>query len=68
MRLSLIIPVLNEAVHLSQNGDLLRSMKPDVHDLIIVDGDPLQDIAVLRNKINITAVLKGGKTVPRLPL
>ena len=35
-------------------------------DLIVVDGDPLQDIAVLRDKTNIIRVFKGGAQVPRL--
>lgn len=37
-------------------------------DLIVVDGDPLQDIAVLRVKTNISYVFKGGLPVPRLGL
>ena len=36
-------------------------------DLIIVDGDPLADIAVLRNREKILEVYKGGKAVPRMP-
>jgi imidazolonepropionase-like amidohydrolase len=35
-------------------------------DLIVVDGDPLQDITVLRDKAKITHVFKGGVPVPRL--
>jgi imidazolonepropionase-like amidohydrolase len=35
-------------------------------DLIVVDGDPLQDISVLRARTNISHVFKGGKAVPRL--
>jgi imidazolonepropionase-like amidohydrolase len=35
-------------------------------DLIVVDGNPLQDIAVLRDKTKITHVFKGGVPVPRL--
>ena len=37
-------------------------------DLILVEGDPLQDITLLRDKNNITTVLKGGEAVPRLPI
>ena len=37
-------------------------------DLIVVDGDPLQDIDVLRAKANISYVFKGGLPVPRLGL
>lgn len=37
-------------------------------DLIVVDGDPIEDISVLKDKSRITAVYKGGQPVPRLPL
>jgi imidazolonepropionase-like amidohydrolase len=37
-------------------------------DLLVVDGDPLEDIGVLRDKAKIETVLKAGKPVPRLPL
>ena len=36
-------------------------------DLIIVDGDPLADIALLRDRERILAVYKGGRPAPRLP-
>ena len=36
-------------------------------DLIVVDGDPLADISVLRDREKILAVYKGGKAAPRLP-
>lgn len=35
-------------------------------DVIVVDGDPLVDITVLRNRENILKVYKGGDEVPRL--
>jgi imidazolonepropionase-like amidohydrolase len=35
-------------------------------DVIVVDGDPLVDIAVLRNRKNILKIYKGGNEVPRL--
>jgi imidazolonepropionase-like amidohydrolase len=35
-------------------------------DVIVVDGDPLEDITVLRNRKNILKVYKGGNEVPRL--
>jgi imidazolonepropionase-like amidohydrolase len=37
-------------------------------DVLVVDGDPLQDISVLRDRHKIAAVLKAGRPVPRLPL
>jgi imidazolonepropionase-like amidohydrolase len=36
-------------------------------DLIVVDGDPLADIAVLRDREKIVEVYKGGEAVPRMP-
>jgi imidazolonepropionase-like amidohydrolase len=37
-------------------------------DLLVVDGDPLEDIGVLRDKGNLITVLKAGQPVPRLPM
>jgi imidazolonepropionase-like amidohydrolase len=37
-------------------------------DLLVVDGDPLADITVLRDKARILTVLKAGQPVPRLCL
>jgi imidazolonepropionase-like amidohydrolase len=37
-------------------------------DLIIIDGDPLNDIGVLRDKKRISAVYIGGEAVRRLPM
>ena len=36
-------------------------------DLIVIDGDPLQDITILLDRNNITDIYKGGVKVPRLP-
>jgi imidazolonepropionase-like amidohydrolase len=36
-------------------------------DLIVVDGDPLADISVLRDRDQILEIYKGGKAVPRMP-
>jgi imidazolonepropionase-like amidohydrolase len=36
-------------------------------DLLIVDGDPLADIALLRDRERILAVYKGGRPATRLP-
>lgn len=36
-------------------------------DLIVVEGDPLADISVLRDRKKILAVYKGGKAIPRMP-
>jgi len=37
-------------------------------DLLVVNGNPLEDIGLLRDKARIDTVLKAGKQVPRLPL
>jgi imidazolonepropionase-like amidohydrolase len=36
-------------------------------DLIVVDGDPLADISVLRDREKILTVYKGGQAAPRIP-
>lgn len=36
-------------------------------DLLIVKGDPLADVSVLRDRANLEAVYKGGVRTPRLP-
>jgi imidazolonepropionase-like amidohydrolase len=36
-------------------------------DLIVVDGDPLADISVLRDREKILTVYKGGRAAPRMP-
>jgi imidazolonepropionase-like amidohydrolase len=35
-------------------------------DIILVNGDPLADITVLRDRSNILSIYKGGERVPRL--
>ena len=47
--------------------DKLGTLEPGkLADLIIVDGDPLQDISILRQKEKIFAVYKGGTRVKSL--
>jgi len=36
-------------------------------DLLVVDGDPLADIAILEGKGNLTHIFKGGVAMPRMP-
>jgi len=55
----------SEAVGLNDKIGTLEVGK--LADLIVVNGDPLQNISVLRNKSNIIYVYKGGRKVPRLP-
>lgn len=35
-------------------------------DLLVVKGDPLQDIRVLRDKANIETIYQAGKPAPRM--
>jgi len=45
----------------------LGTLEPDkLADVLVVNGDPLKDISVLRDKMNIVKVYKGGKAIPRL--
>ena len=47
--------------------DQIGTLEPGkLADLIVVDGDPLQDISILRDRQNILMVYKGGREVPRL--
>ena len=54
----------SEALGLSDKLGTLEEGK--IADLIIVKGDPLKNIGILRDKSNISAIYKGGKKVPRL--
>jgi rSAM/selenodomain-associated transferase 2 len=50
MRLSIIIPVLNEAHHLSRHGDHLRALNCAVHELIVVDGGSADNSVTLARR------------------
>jgi imidazolonepropionase-like amidohydrolase len=52
----------SEALGLSDRLGTLEAGK--LADLIVVEGDPLGDISVLRDKANIVSVYKGGTQVP----
>ena len=48
--------------------DQIGTLEPGKQaDLIVVDGDPLADISVLRQCEKILTVYKGGKVMPRMP-
>lgn len=47
--------------------DQIGTLEPGkLADLIVVDGDPLQDISILRDRRKILMVYKDGREVPRL--
>ena len=52
--------------------EVARVLKPGgaftFADLLVVDGNPLDDITILRDKTKISEIYKAGKQVPRLPL
>jgi imidazolonepropionase-like amidohydrolase len=49
-------------------SDLLGTLEAGkLADCLVIQGDPLKDIRVLRNKRNILKVYKGGSEVSRLP-
>ena len=49
-------------------SDKIGTLEPGkLADVIVVDGDPLKDVTVLRDRNRILQVYKGGKLVPRLP-
>lgn len=50
-----------EALHIEDRVGTIEAGK--LADLIVVDGDPLQDIRLLQNKEKIKLVMIGGKTV-----
>ena len=51
-----------------RSDDLGTLEKGKLADVIVVDGNPLEDISILCDKSNILHVYKGGKPVPRLNL
>lgn len=45
-------------------GDRIGTIEPGkLADLLVVDGDPSKDIAVLRDKANLRAILLGGQAI-----
>ena len=46
---------------LGREAELGTVEKGKLADLVVVDGDPLADIAVLREARNIALVMKGGE-------
>jgi imidazolonepropionase-like amidohydrolase len=43
-------------------GDELGLIKPGyLADLLLVNGDPTQDVSILQNRANLLMIMKGGK-------
>lgn len=65
------IPALDVLTWATRNGAELLGMQDDLGtiepgklaDLLVVNGDPVNDIAVLANRANLDVVMKGGKLV-----
>jgi imidazolonepropionase-like amidohydrolase len=59
-----ILSATSVGAHLLDMADLVGSIEPDkLADILIVDGDPLGDICVLRDMDRIKMVIKGGEVV-----
>ena len=55
-----------EAIGLGLGDEVGTLEEGKMADLIVVDGDPLAEISVLRDRTRIEQVFRSGKTVPRL--
>jgi len=58
---SIMAATKNAAEALGREDELGTIEKGKLADIIIVDGDPLEDIRILQNKENILKVIKDGK-------
>ena len=54
-------------IHAGFNGDTGVIADGKFADLILVDGDPSQDVRILKNKSNIKMVFVGGERVDLTP-
>ena len=65
------IPALDVIGWATRNGAEMLGMKDDLGtieagklaDLLVVNGDPVRDIAVLQDRKNLDVIMKGGKFV-----
>ena len=49
-------------------ADTIGTLEPNKEaDLLVVEGNPLEDITILKDKTKIVTIYKGGREVPRLP-
>ena len=64
---AIVCATKNNAVILDREGEIGTLEAGKFADLIIVDGDPLADITILKDKERICAVYKDGVKVLRLP-
>jgi len=59
-----IVSATSVGADLLDMADLVGSIEPDkLADILIVDGDPLKDICILRDTDRIKMVIKGGEIV-----
>ena len=57
-----LVSTTSRAAELMGCKDMMGQIKPGFWaDLILVDGNPLEDIKVLKDKTNIKLVIKAGK-------
>lgn len=64
---AIVCATRNNAIVLGMQ-DRIGTLEPGKQaDLIVVDGDPLADISVLRLREKILTVFKGGRVMPRMP-
>ncbi len=53
----------NAAEVLDLGNDIGTVEQGKLADLIVVDGDPLEDIKILKDRVHIHVVMKGGEIV-----
>jgi imidazolonepropionase-like amidohydrolase len=64
---AIVCATRNNAIVLGLQDEIGTLEAAKQADLIVVDGDPLADISVLRDRDRILAVYKGGQAAPRMP-
>jgi imidazolonepropionase-like amidohydrolase len=63
---AIVCATRNNARVLGLEQELGTLQEGKLADLLLVDGDPLEEITLLRDRACIVTVLKGGRPVPRL--
>ena len=57
-----IVAATSKAADCLERSDIGALRPGNLADVLVVEGDPLQDIRVLQNREALRMVLKGGKT------